>query len=298
MTLKQLPVAEMIDEAIGESTLLKKAGTEVKVSLHKAILAAGKPGRWLADILHGKWLGHPLHPILTDVTIGAWLSGVTLDLVGKMTRRRKMHDAADTLIELGTISALPTALAGLTDYSAIKQDAVEYGAAHALLNSLALGLFTLSIRARRTNQRNSGIALSIAGLGLSMLSAWLGGHMIYTKRVGVNHAPTNIQPETWTAVYPADALLESAPQRIDVDGNAILLYRQGGTVYAIGAVCAHAGGPLDEGTFEGSCVTCPWHQSVYDLHDGSVVHGPSTFSQPAYEVRLNGGQIEIRAAHA
>ena len=174
MTLKQLPVAEMIDEAIGESTLLKKAGTEVKVSLHKAILAAGKPGRWLADILHGKWLGHPLHPILTDVTIGAWLSGVTLDLVGKMTRRRKMHDAADTLIELGTISALPTALAGLTDYSAIKQDAVEYGAAHALLNSLALGLFTLSIRARRTNQRNSGIALSIAGLGLSMLSAWLG----------------------------------------------------------------------------------------------------------------------------
>jgi nitrite reductase/ring-hydroxylating ferredoxin subunit len=75
----------------------------------------------------------------------------------------------------------------------------------------------------------------------------------------------------------------------------VLLYRYGGTVYAISAVCSHAGGPLEEGQFDGFCVQCPWHDSVYDLRDGSVVHGPATFNQPAYRARIYNGQIEIRA---
>lgn len=296
MTARTIPSNEVIDQTIDQSTALKKGGTEVKVSLHKAILSAGPVGRFIADILHGKWLGHPLHPVLTDVTLGAWLSGTVIDVIAQITRRRRMNPAADTLIELGTLSAVPTALAGLTDYSTIKQDAVEYGAAHALLNSLSLGMFLLSIRARKTGNRDTGTKLSLMGLGLSLMSAWLGGDMVYRLRVGVNHARGGARLEDWTPVLSSDLLGEGEARRVNVEGEPVLLYRRDGDILATGAVCAHAGGPLEEGTFEGNCVTCPWHDSVYDLRDGSVVHGPSTYNLPNYEARVLGGQIEIRSA--
>jgi len=298
MPPRDLPTIEMIDETIENSTVLKKGGTEVKVSLHKVILNTGPAGRLLADLLHGKWLGHPLHPVLTDITLGAWVSGAVLDVMGLLTGRRRMHDAADTLAEMGTLSAIPTALAGITDYSAIKQEAVEYGAAHALLNSLALGLFLLSIRARRNGERDSGVALSLAGLGASMLSAWLGGEMVYRLRVGVDHARGASKHEEWTPVLSAALLGEGEARRVELEGEPVLLYRSGGEIFAIGAVCAHAGGPLDEGQFDGHCVTCPWHDSIFDLRDGSVVHGPSTYDVPHYEVQVRplNGQIELRAA--
>lgn len=296
MPARDLPTIEMIDESIENSTLLKKGGIEVKVSLHKAILSAGEAGRTLADLLHGKWLGHPLHPVLTDITLGAWFSGVVLDIAGLITRRHRMSEAADTLIKLGTVSAVPTALAGMTDYSAIKQDAVEYGAAHALLNSTALGLFALSIRARRNRERDTGVALALGGLGISMLSAWLGGEMVYRLRVGVDHAKRASRHEAWTPVLSAVLLAEGEARRIELESEPVLLYRHNGEIFAIGAVCAHAGGPLEEGHFDGYCVTCPWHDSVYDLRDGSVVHGPSTYDLPHYQVRVINGQIELRAA--
>ncbi len=298
MPSRDLPAIEMIDETIESSTVLKKGGTEVKVTLHKAILGAGPVGRMLADLLHGKWLGHPLHPVLTDLTLGAWVSGAALDLIGLATGRRRMHEAADTLTELGTLSAIPTALAGMADYSGIKQDAVEYGAAHGLLNSISLGLFALSIRARRNGERETGIVLSLGGLSLSMLSAWMGGEMVYRLRVGVDHAEKVTKPEDWTPVLTAELLRDGEPRRIEVEGEPVLLYRTGGEIFAIGAVCAHAGGPLDEGTFDGHCVTCRWHDSVFDLRDGSVVHGPSTFDVPSYETRVINGQIELRVSES
>ncbi|RPI94216.1 MAG: Rieske (2Fe-2S) protein, partial [Chloroflexi bacterium] len=64
------------------------------------------------------------------------------------------------------------------------------------------------------------------------------------------------------------------------------------------AVCAHAGGPLEAGNFDGFCVTCPWHASVYDVRTGDIVHGPTAFPQPSFEVRVRSGQIEIRAPQA
>lgn len=296
MPARDLPTIEIIDDTIENSTLLKKGGTEVKVSLHKAILGAGALGRSLADLLHGKWLGHPLHPVLTDITLGAWVSGVVLDLVSLATGNRRMSEAADTLVELGTASALPTGLAGMADYSAIKQDAVEYGAAHALLNGSALALFAFSIRARRQRKRDTGVALSLAGLGVSMLSAWLGGEMVFRLGVGTDHAKRARQDEDWTPVLSSILLGEGEARRVELHDEPVLLYRHNGAILAVGAVCPHAGGPLDEGQFDGTCVTCPWHDSVFDLRDGSVIHGPSTYNVPAYAVRVLNGQIELRAA--
>jgi nitrite reductase/ring-hydroxylating ferredoxin subunit len=131
-------------------------------------------------------------------------------------------------------------------------------------------------------------------MGLSTFAAWLGGELVYRKRVGVNHAETPEKPETWTAVLPEAELIEAQPKRIEVEGQPVLLYRRGGTVYALLATCSHAGGPLDEGKFYEGCVQCPWHDSVFALNDGHIVHGPATTPQPTYRARIQDGKVELR----
>ena len=63
------------------------------------------------------------------------------------------------------------------------------------------------------------------------------------------------------------------------------------------AVCAHAGGPLAQGTVVDGCLECPWHASRFRLADGHVVRGPAVYDQPAYEIRAaDGGGYEVRRA--
>jgi nitrite reductase/ring-hydroxylating ferredoxin subunit len=274
MTVREPEIVEVVNDVIENRSPLNSLGSTFKNGLHKAILNGGEPARKLADLLHGTWLGHPVHPVLTDVTIGAWLFGAVFDAISLLDRSKYTQKTADDLTTIGIISAVPTALAGLTDYSAIKKDAAGHGALHGILNSAGLLLYILSLRARKTDRRGLGLMLSTTALGALMGSAWLGGEMVYRLRVGVNHSEPSTQPDNWT----------------------VLLYRHNGAVHAIGAVCAHAGGPLEEGKFYGYCVQCPWHDSVYDVRDGSVVHGPSTYAQPLYEARVFNGEIQIRAA--
>ena len=82
-----------------------------------------------------------------------------------------------------------------------------------------------------------------------------------------------------------------------VPGYRLLLTRsQSGELCALANTCSHLGGPLAEGERDGDVVTCPWHGSRFDLCSGRVVEGPAVFAQPRYEVRTNGGKIELRAA--
>lgn len=298
MPARVLYTDDAVNKAIERIPVLRKVGTEVKHTVHSAVLKGGPVTRRLADLLHGTWLGHPLHPVLTDLTIGAWTFGAVFDLLASMSGLRRHRDAADALTEMGTLSAVPTALAGLTDFSTIKQDSVEHGALHGLLNTIALGLYLGSIRARRTGNRELGVVLSAVGLQMIIVSAWLGGELVYRNRVGVNHGQRGDKPEAWTPVMRADELLESEPVRVDVDDIAVMLVRRNGQVYAIGAVCSHAGGPLEQGTLVGNCIQCPWHDSVYDLRTGGRVHGPTTYNQPRFDTQTINGWIEIRAADA
>jgi nitrite reductase/ring-hydroxylating ferredoxin subunit/uncharacterized membrane protein len=290
---QNVTLKEQIDHAISNLPVIKEAGSTVKNTLHQIIISDQRR-REVADFLHGTWLGHPLHPVLTDVTIGAWSFAAVFDALSILSQSPGNKHAADTLTVIGTVSALGTAITGITDYSAIKKDAVAHGTLHGLMNMVGFVMYVGSIIARHKRNRGLGIALSTASLGMLLASAWLGGEMVYRHRVGVNHAPNNIKkPERWTSVMDADTL-KIKPQRVEVDGEAVMLYRKGDDIYAIGAVCSHAGGPLEQGKIENMCVQCPWHDSVYDLHDGSVVHGPSTYNQPAYDARIYRGKIQVR----
>lgn len=285
------PVVEEQLEAIpGFST----ASQNVADAIHSTVLD-NAPARHVADALHGSWLGHPLHPALVHIPIGSWALSALFDAFEVATGDHHAGQTADTLITIGAAAAVPTALAGMADYSAIKQDATTLAAAHGALNSVGLGLYLLSLKARRSGNRGRGRFFSALALGCVAASASLGGDLVYRKRVGVNHSPEPEGPQQWTDVLDISNLEPGTAQRVEVDGNPVMLYRnENDAVYAIGAICSHAGGPLEEGAVSDCRVECPWHQSVFDLRDGTVVHGPATHAQPAYATRLHNGQIQIK----
>jgi nitrite reductase/ring-hydroxylating ferredoxin subunit/uncharacterized membrane protein len=273
---------------------ISKGSTAVSTGIHNAILAGGYPTRKIADFLHGTWLGHPLHPVLTDFTIGAWAMGSLFDWAGHLMDDDDLRQTGDHLALAGTISAVPTAISGIVDYSTFPEPSAAPVTWHAVLNVVNFGLYLASVRERRRGNHTRGAVLGGIGLALTCVSAWLGGDLVYRYKVGVNHADKFEGPKQWTPVMDLNDLPSREAKRINFDGKPVMIYRRYGEVYAIGATCSHAGGPLDEGKFNGSCVQCPWHDSVFDMKGGHIVHGPATQKQPNFEARVRNGKIEIR----
>lgn len=282
-----------IETALERMEPVKQAGMRAARAVHGAVMRDERARR-VADALHGTWLGHPLHPVLTDVTIGAWVLAGAFDAIGELADSDSARRTGDTLTGIGSAAAVPTALTGMTDYSTIPQPSATPGTLHGALNAINLSLYLLSLRDRRRGNRRRALLLSSLALGLTGVSAWLGGHLVYKHKVGVDHSDTFSGPQDWAPVLAVDALGDREPKRIELDGRGVLLFREGNDVYAIGARCAHAGAPLDEGTFDDTSVRCPWHDSVFDLRDGHIVHGPATQPQPVFDARIRDGQVELR----
>lgn len=279
-----------------EKAPVKKAGWDASLGIHRAVLR-GRRRRRVADVLHGTWLGHPLHPALTDLTIGAWLIGGAFDAVGELRDSPAARRTGDHLAAVGTAAAVPTALSGLADFSTFPEGSSRPATLHGLLNAVNMGLYGLSLRDRRNGNRRRGLAFSWIAQGLTLASAWLGGQLVYKHRVGVDHSDSFTGPKEWTPVLDEAELPEGKPKRVEVEGKGLFLYREDGRVHAIGSVCSHAGGPLEEGEVRGCTVRCPWHDSVFDLRDGGIVHGPATRPQPSFETRVREGRVEVLLRH-
>jgi nitrite reductase/ring-hydroxylating ferredoxin subunit len=112
--------------------------------------------------------------------------------------------------------------------------------------------------------------------------------------MGVDHTVFENPVEDWTDVLAADELADDEPRCVQADGTAVMVVRHGGGIYALSDHCSHLGGPLHEGKIGNCSVTCPWHESVFDLRDGSLIHGPAAYPQPAWDVRTRAGRIEVR----
>jgi nitrite reductase/ring-hydroxylating ferredoxin subunit len=247
--------------------------------------------RRLADVLHGVWLGHPLHPVLVQGSVGSFLSAGLLDLLPG--RRR----SATLLIAAGVAGAAPAIAAGWVDWSQMTKDRRRVGLVHAGANAVALTLYTGSLLARASGR--SGKALGFAGLSVAGLGAYLGGHIAYAQGGGMNQASPDIArvPEDWTAVAELSELPDGKPAVRRIEDVPVLLYRTGDRVTAMLERCSHETGPLGEGEVTGSgadaCVVCPWHGSTFRLSDGAVVHGPAANPQPLLRVRVHAGTVEV-----
>jgi nitrite reductase/ring-hydroxylating ferredoxin subunit/uncharacterized membrane protein len=240
------------------------------------------------NFLHGVWLGHPLHPVLTDVPIGAWTAAVVLDAADEAS-------AADLAVKVGLAGAVASAATGLTDWQATDGPARRVGLAHGLLNLTATALFGLSLLSRNRRDRGAAKTLALVGYGVAAAAAYLGGHLVFRKRIGVDHAIGTNPPEEWTPTIRDEELREGEPKGVTAGDARVLLVRRGGEVFAIGEVCSHLGGPLAEGELQGDVIQCPWHASRFCVRDGRVVDGPATHPQPVYEARVEDGRIEVRA---
>jgi nitrite reductase/ring-hydroxylating ferredoxin subunit/uncharacterized membrane protein len=246
------------------------------------------------DAISGTWLGHALHPLLTDLPIGSWTSATLLDVVGG----RRSTDAAERLIAIGILAAIPTAATGANDWAdTTPADATvrRIGAVHAGSNVAALLLYGSSLTARRCGRRGRGVLLGLAGFGALTVGGHLGGHLTYAKAVGVRQTAFREPPRDWTPTVPETAVAEDRPLRASAGDMPVVLVRHAGRIHALADRCTHRGGSLSEGSLEDGCVRCPLHGSVFRLIDGGVVRGPACEPAPAFDVRVAGGTVEVSA---
>lgn len=127
------------------------------------------------EALQGSWLGHPAHPALSDLPIGFWTSALVLDVIGG----RRGRSAADLMVALGVLTALPTAATGAADWSDMEPVRQRTGVVHAGANILATALYAMSFVRRRRGKRIRGFMLSAAGMGVATLGGYLGGHLAF-----------------------------------------------------------------------------------------------------------------------
>lgn len=139
-----------------------------------------------------------------------------------------------------------------------------------------------------------GRLLAALGYGLVLASAYIGGSLVSSHRVGVDHADRRLEPRQFVTALPAAEVQEDHPRRAVVEGVAVLVVRSQDKIYALGEQCAHLGGPLSEGWVYRDSVVCPWHGSRYDLATGRNLVGPATSALPCFQTRIVDGQVQVR----
>lgn len=185
------PLPEATPTATGGSPLVQAVQAlersavldQVAALLARASAPVTRSGA-VRSLLQGKCVGHAIHPALTDVPIGLWGSAVFLDLVGGESSRA----AAQRLLGAGLVSAVPTAATGFAEWHDTANPERRVGAAHAAVNSVALGLLGTSYAARARGRYRLGVLTALAGLSVASASAYLGGHLATARKVGTRDA--------------------------------------------------------------------------------------------------------------
>ncbi len=278
-------------------------------ALNMAVKAAALPQqivesrgvRW-RSFWHGVWLGHPLHPMLVTIPIGTWTLALALDLSSALgiPRGREADRASDLALTAGAVGAVGAAVAGITDWRRIHGRDRRTGMVHGVINTTALALTVASIGLRANGRRGQGRLVSALGWTCMFAGSYLGSHLVFRRRVGVDQADRGAEPRDFLAVIELADLEQDKPRKVEVWDEKrrrqvkIVLVRRGDQVHALGALCSHMGGPLEEGWVQDGALVCPWHGSRYDLQTGRPKDGPSTCPQPRYHVRVNAGIVELK----
>jgi nitrite reductase/ring-hydroxylating ferredoxin subunit len=100
--------------------------------------------------------------------------------------------------------------------------------------------------------------------------------------------------EDFVKVAESKDIKPSSMKAVDMAGEKVCIINIEGNYYAIGNVCTHVRGPLDEGALEGYEVECPWHGSKFDVRTGEPTKPPARQAVPTYEVNLEGNNILVR----
>lgn len=171
MTVEPLPapMAERRTEQLEDDARIDALSGRLG-EIARVVLPSGR----LLQELHGRSVGHALHPLLTDLPLGAWIGATVLDLTGP----RKHADAARRLVGAGVLFVVPTALSGLADWSGLSSaESRRIGTVHAALNVVAGTLYGTSWLLRRGGRTTSGVVTGLLGGAVVSASGYLGGHL-------------------------------------------------------------------------------------------------------------------------
>jgi nitrite reductase/ring-hydroxylating ferredoxin subunit/uncharacterized membrane protein len=246
------------------------------------LAALFRPIRPIKDLLNGRWLGHPLHGVLTDVPIGILFLVIVFDVVGQRT-------AADWALVFGVLAIVAAAVAGLADYTDTDGTARTRATLHGTIMVVTLAIYLVSIGLRTVGpaDRTAAVIVSIVGFLALSAGAFVGGDVVYVLGNMVSRHAFRGPGTQWVSLDLPDGtvLEEGVPTKAKAGLNTLALVKVGDTVHALHDVCAHAGGSLSRGKFVDGCLECPLHASRYRVTDGYATRGPTVYDQPAYEVR-------------
>lgn len=245
------------------------------------------------DVLSGRRIGHPLHPAAVQLPVGLWVGAIALDAFGG----RRSRSSAQALIGFGVLTSVPAVVTGLAEWIHTADAERRVGAVHAVCNAVATGTFALSWWQRRS-QPGAGRLAAAGGMAIASVGGWLGGHLAYSRGVGVNTAAFLPLTTEWSAAAQRDDVTAGSVTegRVGVVALAVteITAKDGSSkVVAMDSRCSHRGGPLHEGSVNDGCISCPWHGSLFDLTTGEVRRGPASVGQLVYQTRVVGGRVEI-----
>lgn len=177
--------AHAVEDAVADHDTLEVLARTIQAPVRAFEHALPDPIR---SLLHGDFLGHPVHPILVHLPLGGWIVAAVLDYAPGAD-----EGAADLALALGTLGGVGTVATGWADWAQSRGEARRTGLVHGLLNESALILNVGSLLARRRGRRGLGKALSGAALLISGAGAFLGGELVYRHGLGVGHTMSTPQ---------------------------------------------------------------------------------------------------------
>jgi nitrite reductase/ring-hydroxylating ferredoxin subunit/uncharacterized membrane protein len=266
----------------------------------------------MRNFLQGKWLGHPLHPLLVHLPIGLFVLALVFDGLSYFADWPHLVPAAFYAIGLGIVTAVVASIPGLADFTDIRRDSEARSTAriHMLLNFAALFLYGASALLRYPHLEAGqtpllAFLLSLLAIATLSYSGYIGGSLVYDDGVAVGRhrraealpdetVIRKAEPGTFVEVGSAAALAEGQSLRVEVNSTVAVIVNREGTFYALQEFCTHRYGPLSEGRVVDGQIECPWHRSCFDLRTGKATDGPAKVDLKTFPIRVRDGKIEIQ----
>lgn len=229
----------------------------------------------------------------------AFFTGAFLfDVLSLLTNNLTFRTTGYHLVMAGIAGAVAAAVPGIIDFiHTVPPDssAKKRAAKHGLLNTTHLLLFIAIYFLRKNDSLHFPIIIVLEAVGVGILSVagWMGGTLVYKNHIGMvpRYADSGkwkeeyvIEKDGRVVVAKEDELKVNQMKLVHVRDLRIVIARSEKGYVAFNDHCTHKGGSLAGGTMICGTVHCPWHGSLFDVHDGSVKAGPATKRIEIYTV--------------
>ena len=264
---------------------------------------------------HAAVASHPLHAMLIPFPFAFLVGSVFFDAIGLLGKLPAFWLVGHYMLAAGIVMALVAAIPGIIDYATTvppRSSAKKRAATHGLTNSFAVALFATAWFTRSGGDPDlMAFVLEVAGAAVLSSGAWMGGTLVYRNQIGVDHryaragkwreATISVPAGDFVTIADVEELKPGQMKLLHFNGRRLVVARTGNGEVTSDAFavfedhCSHRGGSLADGCLVDGTVQCPWHGSQFDVKTGRVIAGPARDDIATCEVRIDGGNVKLRA---